>query len=330
MSLLEVKGLKVYYAVGAGWVRAVDDVCLEVERSRALGLVGESGCGKTTLAFALLRLLPPNGRILGGEIIFDGQDLLRLSNDELRAIRWKRISMIFQSAMGCLNPVMRVGDMLAEALLAHEHVSKEAAKRRVLELFRMVELPATCINRYPHELSGGMKQRAVIAMSLICKPELVIADEATSALDVVVQDQILRKVKALAQDLKISLLVISHDLAVIAEVCDCIAVMYAGQVIEYGDIKRIFKQPRHPYTIGLMNSFPSLVGARTKLISVPGRPPDLLEPPSGCRFEPRCPLAEGICKDKEPPTEEVYTGHLSKCHFASEEKVASLRFGEVA
>jgi peptide/nickel transport system ATP-binding protein len=329
MPLLEVRNLKAYYRVGAGSVRAVDGVSFEVERSKTLGLVGESGCGKTTLAFALLRLLPPNGRIVDGEIIFDGQDLLCLSDDELRSFRWRRMSMIFQSAMNSLNPVIRVGDMLSEALRAHERVSKEEARHRTAELFQMVGLGVGSLNSYPHELSGGMKQRAVIAMSLICKPELVIADEPTTALDVVVQDQILRRLKALAQELDISLIVVSHDLAVIAEVCDSVAVMYAGQIVEYGNIVAIFKQPRHPYTIGLMSSFPSLVGPRTKLTSVPGEPPDLLNPPSGCRFEPRCPLAEGICRDEEPLTVEVANGHLSKCHFASDEKVASLRLGQV-
>jgi len=330
MPLLEVKNLKAYYRTGAGWVRAVDGVSFTVERSKTLGLVGESGCGKTTLAFALLRLLPPNGRIEDGEVIFGGQDLLRLSDDELRSIRWQKISMIFQSAMNSLNPVIRVGDMLVEALRAHENVSKADSKRRAEELFRMVGLSVDCLRSYPHELSGGMKQRAVIAMSLICEPELVIADEPTTALDVVVQDQILRRLKALTQELDISLIVVSHDLAVIAEICDSVAVMYAGQIIEYGDIETIFKQSRHPYTIGLMGSFPSLVGPRKKLTSVPGTPPDLLRPPSGCRFEPRCPLAEGICRDEEPLAIEISNGHLSKCHFAGGEKVVALRSGKVA
>lgn len=329
MPILQVNNLTVAYELEADRLRAVDNVSFEVGRSETLGLVGESGCGKSTLAFSLMRLLPSNGRIESGEIIFDGHDVLRLSDDELRTIRWNRISMIFQSAMNSLNPVMRVGAILSEALRTHEDVSKLEARGRAEELFQMVGLDARHLNSYPHELSGGMKQRAVIAMSIICKPDLVIADEPTTALDVVVQTQIFKRLKVLAHKLNISLIVVSHDLAVIAEVCDAVAVMYAGQIVEYADVKTIFMQPRHPYTIALMNSIPSLRGSRKKLTSISGIPPDLLQPPKACRFEPRCSLAETVCGDKEPPSIEVSPGQTSKCHFANEWKVASLRAGEV-
>lgn len=328
IPLLQVKGLKTYYSAGNGWIRAVDDVSFQVQRSQTLGLVGESGCGKTTLAFSLLRLLPPNGRIMDGQILFNGQDLMQLSDDEVRSFRWSAISMVFQSAMNSLNPVFRVSETLSEALRTHENLPKEEVQSRAEDLFRMVGLSPTVLRRYPHELSGGMKQRVVIAMSLICNPQLVIADEPTTALDVVVQDQILTRLKALAGELGIAMIVVSHDLAVVAETCDTVAVMYAGQIVEHGRAETVFKQPCHPYTIGLMSSFPSLVGPRKALVSIPGAPPDLLSPPEGCRFEPRCPLAEGICRDEEPKSGESTTRHMAKCHFAGGKKVVMLREGE--
>jgi peptide/nickel transport system ATP-binding protein len=329
VPLLEVRDLKAHYRAAVGWVRAVDGVSFAVWPSKSLGLVGESGCGKTTLAFSLLRLLPPNGHIKGGEILFDGVDLLQLSETELRSYRWKRLSMVFQGAMNSLNPVLRVGDVLLEALHTHEDVSKETAQQRAEELFRMVGLTTQTLRRYPHELSGGMKQRAVIALSLVCNPDLVIADEPTTALDVVVQDQILQRIKNLAQELKIALIVVSHDLAVIAETCDAVAVMYAGLLVEYGDSETVFKRPCHPYTIGLMSSFPSIIGPQTRLESIPGAPPDLVSPPPGCRFAPRCVLAEDVCTAEEPPDVPLQGGHFSKCHFANNERVLALR-GEAA
>ncbi len=326
--ILQVMDLTVAYQIGSGSLRAVDNVSFEVRRSETLGLVGESGCGKSTLAYALLRLLPPNGRIENGEIVLGGYDILRLSYDDLRAIRWNKLSMIFQSAMNSLNPVKRVGNTLFEALRTHQDVSKVEARGRAEDLFRMVGLDARQLNSYPHELSGGMKQRAVIAMSLICKPDLVIADEPTTALDVVVQSQIFQRLKALAHELDISLIVISHDLAVIADIADTVAIMYAGQIVEYGDVLTIFKQPRHPYTIALMNSIPSLSGPRKKLMSIPGAPPDLVEPPGACRFEPRCPLAQTVCREEEPSAAKVSPGHYAKCHFSSDWGVLSRLVGE--
>jgi oligopeptide/dipeptide ABC transporter ATP-binding protein len=325
MALLEVKNLKVAYRLGDGALRAVDDVSFAIEPAKTLGIVGESGCGKTTLAYALLRLLPPNGVIESGQILFHDQDLVTLTDDEVRALRWKKIAMIFQSAMSSLDPVKRVGDLVIEAARTHDAISKEEARSRAVELFRLVGLEPAALKAYPHELSGGMKQRAVIAMSLICRPELVIADEPTTALDVIVQDQILQRLRVLAEQLHLALVVISHDLGVIAEVCDQVVVMYAGQIVEYGHAVAIFKHPKHPYTIGLMNSFPSLTDDRMELIPMPGNPPDLLHPPVGCRFATRCPLAAEICLRQDPPLIAVADGHLSRCHFADTPAVDALR-----
>jgi peptide/nickel transport system ATP-binding protein len=306
-----------------GVAQAVDGVSFSVERSQTLGIVGESGCGKSTLALALMRLLPSNGTVNGGEIRFNGEDILQMSDARLRAMRWQEISMIFQAAMNSLNPVIRVGDLMTEALQTHEPVSKQEARRRAAELFEMVGLEARHLRSYPHELSGGMKQRAVIAMSLICSPNLVIADEPTTALDVVVQDQILRRLKTLGAELGIGMIVISHDLGVIAEVCDTVAVMYAGQIVEYGDVRTIFNQPRHPYTIALMHSIPTLTGPVATLASIPGSPPSLLNPPHGCRFAPRCLLVDPLCDTDPPPDVEVTLGHRSRCHFATHERITT-------
>lgn len=325
MALLEVKHLTVAYRVGGGWLRAVDDVSFDVPPAQTLGIVGESGCGKTTVAYALLRLLPPNGRIERGEIVFRGQNIVTVSDAELRALRWKKIAMIFQSAMSSLNPVKRVGDLIVEAACTHDPITQEQATARAAELFKLVGLDPGALRAYPHELSGGMKQRAVIAMSLVCHPELVIADEPTTALDVVVQDQILQRLEVLARQLHLALLVISHDLGVIAEACQQVIVMYAGQIVEMGAAVTIFKHPKHPYTIGLMNSFPSLTDTRTKLIPMPGSTPDLLHPPQGCRFASRCPLVAELCRLQEPPLLEVADGHFSKCHFADTAQVDALR-----
>lgn len=325
MALLEVKNLKVAYRLGEGWLRAVDDISFSLAPAKTLGIVGESGCGKTTLAYALLRLLPPNGRIESGQILFHNQDLAALTPEKMRGLRWKKIAMIFQSAMSSLDPVKRVGDLIIEAARTHDPISKQEATERAVELFRLVGLDPGALRAYPHELSGGMKQRAVIAMSLICRPELVIADEPTTALDVVVQDQILQRLNVLAHQMHLALIVISHDLGVIAEVCQQVIVMYAGQIVENGDAVAIFKHPKHPYTIGLMNSFPSLTDTRTKLVPMPGNPPDLAHPPKGCRFASRCPLAAQICLDEDPPLVEVAEGHRSKCHFADSPTVDALR-----
>jgi len=318
--LLKIENLRVYYEISEGSVKAVDNVSLEIERGEALGLAGESGCGKSTLALAIMRLLPPEGRIVSGKILFDGIDLLKLPDDRFRKeIRWKRISMVFQGAMNALNPVFRVGDQIVEAILTHEDVSEEEAWERVYELFRMVGLDPSRAKHYPHEFSGGMRQRAMIAMALACNPDLVIADEPTTALDVTIQAQILDLLKELRKKINMAVLLITHDLSVIAETCDKVAIMYAGKIVEWADVKSIFKNPIHPYTRGLIAAIPS-IKEKKKLISIPGFPPNLLNPPTGCRFHPRCSYAKDICSKEEPEMQEIEKGRFVACHFADDIK----------
>ena len=314
MPLLSVENLKAYFFTMKGPVKAVDDVTFSLERGDVLGLAGESGCGKTTTALAILKLLPEPGRIVNGRIIFDGMDLVKLSEEEMRRkVRWKRISLIFQGAMNALNPVFKVGDQIAEAIMLHEDVTKEEALERAAELFEMIGIEKSMINRYPFELSGGMRQRAMIAMALACRPDLVISDEPTTALDVIVQAQVLKLMTKLKDELNLSFIVITHDLSVIAEVCNKVAIMYAGKLAEIGDVVTIFKKPMHPYTQGLIGAVPS-VKEKKELISIPGYPPDLLNPPKGCRFHPRCKYAMDICK-KEEPEMKIIEGHRVACHL---------------
>jgi peptide/nickel transport system ATP-binding protein len=338
MPLLEVKNLKVYFKIRKGVVKAVDDVSFTLEPGETMGLVGESGCGKTTTAFAITRLLAGNGHITGGEIIFDGQKIAEAEPDfgkgilaesklakfekqqeqKMQAIRWKQISVIFQSAMNAFNPVYRVGDQIMEALRVHEKMTKEQAKQRTIELFQLVGLDPRRITGYPHEFSGGMRQRAMIAMALACNPKLIIADEPTTALDVIMQDRILKEIKDLQNKLNIAMIIITHDISVVAEVAEKIAIMYAGKIVEYGDIVAIFHRTAHPYSIGLLGAFPSIKGKKRRLDAIPGSPPDLVNPPTGCRFHPRCKYVKDICKDKVPELVEVEKNHWSACHFAHE------------
>ncbi|MEM1575269.1 MAG: ABC transporter ATP-binding protein [Nitrososphaerota archaeon] len=316
MPLLEVHGLKTYFETTKGYVKAVDNVSFSLEKGDAFGLAGESGCGKTTTGLSIIKLLPPNGKILDGKIIFDGVDLIALPEEILRKnIRWKRISIVFQGAMNALNPVYTVGDQIMEAILTHEDISNEEAKERVIKLFELVGIDPSRINNYPFEFSGGMKQRAMIAMALACNPDIVITDEPTTALDVIVQAQVLKLLKKLKEELNLSFIMISHDLSVIAETCNKVAIMYAGKIVEMADVVRLFKNPLHPYSQGLMNSFPSLKGPRKKLISIPGSPPNLLFPPSGCRFHPRCQYVMEKCKEEEPLLIEIDKGHYAACHL---------------
>ncbi len=300
-SLLEVDNLLMYYVTDRGYVKAVDDVSFDVQKKESLGLAGESGCGKTSAALTILKLLPQNGRIMGGKINFGGQNILELSDSKFRKeIRWKKISMIFQGAMNALHPNYNIGHQIAEAVLEHESINKKEALERAGTLLELVGIEPSKVNRYPHELSGGMKQRAVAAMALACNPEMVIADEPTTALDVIVQAQVLKVMKELQSRLDLAWILISHDLSMIAETCTKVAIMYAGKIAEYGDVVHLFKEPLHPYTQKLISAFPSVMGQRTELASIPGFPPDLLSPPPGCRFHPRCPYAMEICKKKEP------------------------------
>ena len=313
MALLDVQNLTMYYATKKGDVRAVEDVSFALERGKSLGLVGESGCGKTSVAISLIKLLPENARILNGHVYFNDQDLIPLSEEEIRKVRWKGISMVFQAAMNSLDPVYRVGDQIVEAILTHEDISEEAARERVAELFKLVGLDPERMDHYPHEYSGGMKQRAIIAMALACNPDIIIADEPTTALDVIVQDKILREMDELRKQLNMGMIYISHDIAVIAEVSDKIGVMYAGKMVEFADTMTIFKRPAHPYTHALMSAFPSIRGEKRELQVLPGEPPDLLNPPQGCRFNPRCPYATPQCEQEDPPWEELEPGHFVAC-----------------
>lgn len=327
-SLLEVHNLRMYYRLGNAVVRAVDGVSFDVRNGEMYGLVGESGCGKTSLGFALLRILPFNAEIRSGAIIFKGQELLSLTEEQFRRVRWEQISMIFQSAMNALNPVLRVGDQLVRAYRLHRpQATRSEARERVEELFEMVGITPHHFTSYPHELSGGMRQRVVIALSLLLNPSLIIADEPVTALDVLVQDQILDELERLRSRLGISMILITHDMGVIAETCDRVGVLYAGQIVEEAPTTVIFNESRHPYTRALMLALPTLEGPRRRLASLAGRPFDLRREPRGCRFADRCPLVQDICRWEEPPLVRINSVHVSRCHFALDERV--MRVGEV-
>lgn len=320
-TILTVKNLTMHYRTRLGDVSAVDDVSFDVATGQALGLVGESGCGKTSIAFSLLRLLPENGHILAGKVFLDGCDILALDEMEILRIRWRAISMIFQAAMNALDPVYPVGDQIVEALLTHFRGLTEAeARQRVAELFPLVGLDPSLVDRYPHEYSGGMKQRAIIAMALSCEPQVIIADEPTTALDVIVQDRILKQLRSIQKQMDMGMIYISHDIAVVAEVSDRIGVMYAGRLAELADAVDVFERALHPYTQALMSAFPSIEGKRRDLQSLPGEPPNLLDPPVGCRFHPRCPYVSGKCKRQQPPFEDVGNGHHVACWHPLEVK----------
>jgi peptide/nickel transport system ATP-binding protein len=419
MVLLEVRDLKVHFRIRDGWVKAVDGVSFTIDSAETMGLVGESGCGKTTAAYAITQLLPPNGYIKGGNIFFrepprtksyrleydqrfksspkgrdaeiaslraklqpllnerdainrkleetkskpgpfEAQRLKELAeeasdltdrihgltyfydllgksklkdgrlddfNEEIRKIRWKEISMIFQGAMNAFNPVFKVGDQIIEAIQLHEDVDDDEAVNRTKELFKFVGIPEDRITNYPHEFSGGMKQRAMIALALALSPKFIIADEPTTALDVITQDRILFEIRKLQEQLKMAMMIITHDVSVVAEVSDKIAVMYAGRIMEIGKTVQVFKNTAHPYTSGLLGSFPSIEGARRRLISIPGFPPDLVNPPSGCPFHPRCQYAQKNCAEIVPPGIEVEPGHLSYCLYAKELQPKLRRLG---
>ena len=299
--VLVVDDLRMHYMTRAGVVRAVDGVSFSVERGQSLGLVGESGCGKSSIAMTLLKLLPDNAELVSGSISLNGVDLVSLSEEEMREHRWDRISMVFQAAMNSLDPVYRVGDQIIEALEAHSAMSHKEGMERVRELFDLVSLDTSFIMRYPHEYSGGMRQRAIIAMALACEPDLIVADEPTTALDVIVQDRILREMKDIQRSLDMSMIYISHDMAVIAEVCDTVAVMYAGKLVESGPTTEVYARPIHPYTRALMSAFPSVRGDKHDLTTLPGEPPNLLDPPAGCSFNPRCQYATDECRTSTPP-----------------------------
>ena len=313
-NVLDVRNLTMHYMTRKGPVYAVDDVSFHVDRGESVGLVGESGCGKTSIAISLLKLLPDNARIICGEILLNGIDVVPFSYDEMRPLRWRRISMVFQAAMNAMNPVYTVEDQILEAMLLHlPELSEQEMEEKIDHLFEMVGLDPSFKNQYPHQYSGGMRQRAIIAMALSCDPDIIIADEPTTALDVIVQDSLLKKVREIQKKLNMAMIYISHDIAVIAEVSQRVGVMYAGRMAEMAATDAIFHRPIHPYTMGLMSSFPSIVGEKTDLVQLPGEPPDLLNPPPGCRFHPRCPYATEICRSEAPEFRDHGDGHFAAC-----------------
>ena len=320
MNILEVHNLKVYYETKGGIVKAVDGVDLVVEKGTSVGLAGESGCGKTTLGLSFLKLLPSNGKIISGSMMFDGEDIYKYSDAEFRGdIRWNQISMIFQGAMNALNPVFKVEDQIAEAIKLHDKSKKRKERIEIARsLLRKVEIDPAMGSHYPHEFSGGMRQRAMIAMALACEPQLVIADEPTTALDVIVQKQLMDLLRSLKTQMDLSLVVISHDISVLTELCDYLNIMYAGRIVEWGDINEIFSNPRHHYTHGLISTFPTVEDTERKQTFeyISGAPPYLVDPPSGCRFHPRCSMATDVCRQEPPPEmRKINEKHYVACHY---------------
>jgi oligopeptide/dipeptide ABC transporter ATP-binding protein len=312
--LLVVEDLRTHFTVGSGTVHAVDGVSFRLDHGEALGIAGESGCGKTTTALSLVRILPPNARIVSGRIDLMGIDLVPKSDNALRRYRWREISIVFQGAMNALNPVRRVRDQIAEPIEERLGASPKQARKRADELLDLVGIPRKRGSVYPHQLSGGMRQRAMIAMALACDPAIVIGDEPTTALDVMIQAQVLELLEDLRQKLGLSLILITHDLSVIAETCDRVMVMYAGRVAEEGPVDEVFHRPRHPYTQKLLSAFPNIHADRRTLDVIPGSPPDLRRPPPGCRFAPRCPMAMAVCSEVVPP-ETTFDGVRVACHL---------------
>ncbi|WP_376791901.1 ABC transporter ATP-binding protein [Thermoflexus sp.] len=320
--LLEVRDLRTYFFTEDGIVKAVDGVSFHVRRGEILGLVGESGCGKSVTSLSIMRLITPPGRILGGEVLFDGVDLLKLPEPEMIRLRGSRISMIFQQPVSCLNPVFKVGDQIAEVFQVHEGLDRAEGWKRAIELLRMVGIPdpERRAHSYPHELSGGMAQRVMIAMALALGPELLIADEPTTALDVTIQAQILDLMRELQRRMNTSIILITHDMGIVAEMCDRVAVMYAGQIIEEADVRTIFADPQHPYTQGLLGSIPVMGVVKPRLDTIPGTVPNLIDLPPGCRFAPRCRARlenqarlGNICLEENPPLFHTQPGHQVRC-----------------
>lgn len=320
-ELLNVRNLKTYFYLSQGQVKAVDGIDLSVPKKKAVGLVGESGCGKSATALSIMGLLPsPPSKIIEGEVLLEGVDLLKLSEKELRKIRGKEISMVFQDPMTFLNPVLKIGDQISEVILEHQSVHKRDVKKNVVELLGHMGIPSPqdVADYYPHQLSGGMRQRVLIAMALACNPSLVIMDEPTTALDVTIQRQILELIKRLIKEFDMSLMLITHDLGVVAEICDFVYIMYAGRVVEQADVYTIFEGAKHPYTRGLLSSALSIEEHKEKLVGLDGSVPDLMNPPPGCKFHPRCKHAKDVCRVEEPPLIQLESGHFVRCWLSSE------------
>jgi len=323
--VLEIRDLKTYFFTYEGVAKAVDGVTYQLAKGEPLGVVGESGCGKSVTALSILRLIPiPPGKIVGGEILFKGKNLIDLSEEEMRKIRGNRISMIFQEPMTSLNPVFTIGNQIQETIKLHQGLSKRESLEKAIEMLRLVNIPSPerCVNQYPHELSGGMRQRAMIAMSLACNPEILIADEPTTALDVTIQAQILDLLNKLKEELGMAIILITHNLGVIAETVNRVLVMYAGKIVEEAKTQTLFENPQHPYTGGLLKSIPRLGDkvrhGKVRLSEIPGVVPSLYEIPSGCKFSTRCPSVMDICKEKEPELKEIEKGHFSACWLTNQ------------
>jgi len=313
-KLLEIKDLSVEYTTDEDIVKAVNHVSLTLNKGETIGLVGETGAGKTTLALSLMRLLPKvSGRITGGEIMFNGEDLVKAAEEDMRKVRGEKISMIFQDPMTSLNPVLTVGNQIGEALELHMDLTPEEKQERIEEMLKLVGIAESRKKDYPHQFSGGMKQRVVIAMALACKPELLLADEPTTALDVTIQAQVMNLIKGLKEKLGTSMILITHDLGIVAEICDKVAIMYAGQVVEYAEVSKIYHNPCHPYTKGLFNSIPKLDTEEDWLEEIHGLPPEPTERIDGCSFNPRCPNCMEICKHKKPEITVVNGEHYTRC-----------------
>ncbi len=325
-ALLEVDGLKTYFATDGGEFRAVDGVSFSIGEGRTLGIVGESGCGKSVTSLSIMGLVPrPGGRIAGGAIRFRGRDLTKLPEAEMRALRGSEIAMIFQEPMTSLNPAFTIGNQLVEGIVRHRKLGPEAAKAHAIEMLRRVRIPAPAqrFDEYPHKLSGGMRQRVMIAMALACDPKLLIADEPTTALDVTIQAQILDLLRRLRDETGTAIVLITHDLGVIAELAHDVVIMYAGKIVERGPVKRLFAWPQHPYTIGLLGAIPQLHRTRARLATIDGTVPSLADLPQGCRFAARCPFADARCRTDEPPMRDMKDGHAVACWRAPLEEIAA-------
>lgn len=319
MPLLEIQNLATTFPTETGEARAVDDVTLSVDKGKVLGIVGESGCGKSITSLSILRLVPPPGRIASGKILLDGVDLLSLPESQMRAVRGNRIALIPQDPMTSLNPVYKIGDQIMEAIELHQKLSRKDARRKAIEALESVRIPEAKnrVDDYPHQFSGGMRQRVMIAMALACEPELLIADEPTTALDVTVQAQILDLLREIQKERGTAVVLITHDLGVVAEMCDTVAVMYAGSVVEYAPVQELFQSPKHPYTLGLLNSIPRQGSKR--LSPIDGQPPSLTALPQGCRFADRCGLKEARCEESIPTLEEKSAGHVVRCFLVDKQ-----------
>jgi len=325
MSLLEIEHLSTVFNTESGLVKAVEDVSLTVDKGSVLGLVGESGCGKSISALSILRLIPPPGEIVRGKIVFDGTDLVPLPQSKMQHVRGNQIALIPQDPMTSLNPVYTVGEQIIEAIELHQKVTRKEARQKAIEVLNHVRIPqaAARVDDYPHQFSGGMRQRVMIAMALSCEPELLIADEPTTALDVTVQAQILDLLRTIQTERRMSILLITHDLGVVAEMCDYVAVMYAGSIVEYATVHALFQTPKHPYTVGLLNSIPRPETER--LVPIEGQPPGLIDLPPGCRFADRCPLVEPRCRAAVPPLEEKTRGHFARCVVVPSELASTVQ-----